>query len=727
MTGIRSSRGVSQRMWSEWWNRFVASDPALRRLRTATRVAVSVALTLLIVFPLLAWWGQPLTSAIIGAVVAIQSSVAVNDDTDRQRRITTLLMPLPATLSLVLATVTTPLAVTHILLFLVVIFIATYIRRFGPRYFALGFVGFFGYFFAMFLRPSLPQVPAMAVAAVCGALVALVLRFVVLRDDPEGILRRGRRTLRAQVHGLLHAIRDVARSPDSAQHRRRLHRRSIRLNETALMLENTVQQLDSLDESGREVIRRRILDVELAAENLRTPLLRVIDHPSGSAAVSSALGPLLDVLRAAPSEIREASRNVADRVEQQSSAEVAMTIRRLGASLAELATATAELGTQRHAPDQSSHETGPGEEPTDEPEERESEEREAGTTEETGLRRPELRTAIQVTCATGMAVFLGQLISPNRWYWAVITAFVVFVSANSRGELLVRAWQRTAGTLLGVVAGILVASQVTGNIAAEIALVLFCVFAAFYFLGYSYAVLTFFITTMLGIIYGILGIFDVSVLETRLVETAAGAAAGVLAAMLILPTRTHSVVRNRSEDVLKSLRDLLRAAGNSAASPDDATSLRESVRDLDDRVQQLRNGARPLTNYRLRSQRSRIDRWLTILGGCAYYVRNLAAVLPTTVDMVDADTRERLAELLWALADAAESLTDEGSREFRSALQPACDQAETLRDIVESVTSDPTSLHRTLNLLDRLTQLLQDLAGELDPTTPGEQQDTAAR
>ncbi|MGI8306116.1 hypothetical protein [Saccharopolyspora hattusasensis] len=126
-----------------------------------------------------------------------------------------------------------------------VIFASTYIRRFGPRFFPLGMVAFMGYFFAMFLSPQLPQLPALIAAAVAGALSAFVMRFVVLRDDPEGVLERGRRTLLAQVHGLLHAVRDVAEHPDSAQRRRELHNRSVRLNETSLMLENTVGQLDT--------------------------------------------------------------------------------------------------------------------------------------------------------------------------------------------------------------------------------------------------------------------------------------------------------------------------------------------------------------------------------------------------------------------------------------------------------------------------------------------------
>ncbi|MEV6233872.1 FUSC family protein [Saccharopolyspora shandongensis] len=692
-------------MWSEWWNRFLASDPALRRLRTAARVTLSVALSLVVVLPLLAWWGQPLPLAMLAAVVAINSSLGINDPDRRQQKITNLLMPLPAVLALLLSILTSPWPLPHSLLFLVVIFTATYVRRFGPRFFPLGMVAFMGYFFAMFLRPQLPQLPALIAAAVVGALTAFAMRFLVLRDDPEGVLERGRHTLRAQVHGLLHAVRDVAEHPDSTQRRRELHNRSVRLNETSLMLENTVGQLDDLDEAGRELLRQRILDVELAAENLLTPLMRLVDHPSGGATVPHAITALLAVLNTEPREIREATRLVAEGIEQQGSVEIAMAVRRLGAGLAELADATGELGGERR------EEAAP--EPVGEPEPAED--------DETGLRRPELRTAIQVTCATGLAIMLGQLVSPNRWYWAVITAFVVFISTNSRGELLVRAWQRTAGTMLGVVAGILAAAQIAGNTPAEIAMILTCVFLGFYFAGYSYAVMTFFITTLLGALYGMLGTFDEAVLETRLWETAVGAAAGVLAAVFVLPTRTRFLVRTNIQDFLLTLRGFLRGTGTEISEHGTVAGLQESVRDLDDGLQRVITSAKPLTSYRLRSRRSHVQRSVAMLSGCAYYVRNLAVALSSTVDMVDEDTRNRLAELLWALADAVASLTDEAQVSFEAAITSAHRTADALHDIAESLTDGPTSLHRTIRWLDRTTQVVEDLARELPAAAPEKQ------
>ncbi|MEU6132933.1 FUSC family protein [Saccharopolyspora sp. NPDC047091] len=728
-------------MVSEWWNRFLASDPALRRLRNAARTTLAVAFALIVAMGALWLLHRPVTNGMVAAVVAINSVTAVNDATERERRRTTLLIPVPAAISLALATSTAGLPVLHVALFLPVVFAATYIRRFGSRYFAFGMVAFMGYFFAMFLRPQLPQLPDLLWAAVCGAGSAFLLRFVLLRDDPRGVLERGRRTLRAQVQALLHEVRALAQQPDSERRRKRLRHRSVRLNETARMLESAVSDLDELGEAGRELLRRRILGVELTAENLLTPLMRVLDHPSGGTAVPQAVAELLAVVRSDASEVRAAARSLADRIERDGvraapgaatavadgdgsrttrdgSVELAMAIRRLGAALAELTAAYGDLG--RVAPRTGDADGTAGEDAGQSSREerdaadrdRDDQDRDRGEQEETGLRRPEVRAAVQATCAAAMAIVFGQLVSPNRWYWAVITAFVVFISANSRGELLVRAWQRTAGTMLGVVAGVLVASRITGDPAAELLVILCCVFAAFYLAGVSYAGMTFFITTMLGALYAVLGTFDVSVLGVRLAETAIGASAGVLAATVVLPTRTRRLVRDNAEDFLLRLRDLLRSTGTAVSAGDCGEGLREGVREVDDALDSSLSSARPLLAYRMPSRRSALDRSLTVLTGCAYAARNLAAVLPPAVDMLDGDTRERLAELLWAMAETAESMTQEATQSTREARESAQSWADDLRDLAESLPQDPTSLHRTLATLDRLRGLLDDLAEE---------------
>jgi len=64
--------------------------------------------------------------------------------------------------------------------------------------------------------------------------------------------------------------------------------------------------------------------------------------------------------------------------------------------------------------------------------------------------RPSTRQAIQVSLAAALAIVAGQLVSPTRWFWAVIATFVIFAGTNSWGETLTKGWQRLIGTMLGV-------------------------------------------------------------------------------------------------------------------------------------------------------------------------------------------------------------------------------------------------------------------------------------
>ena len=55
---------------------------------------------------------------------------------------------------------------------------------------------------------------------------------------------------------------------------------------------------------------------------------------------------------------------------------------------------------------------------------------------------PTTRQAVQASVAASLAIVTGDLVSPARWYWAVIAAFVVFAGTNTWGDTLTKGWQR---------------------------------------------------------------------------------------------------------------------------------------------------------------------------------------------------------------------------------------------------------------------------------------------
>nr|WP_238559621.1 MULTISPECIES: FUSC family protein [Mycobacterium ulcerans group] len=139
----------------------------------------------------------------------------------------------------------------------------------------------------------------------------------------------------------------------------------------------------------------------------------------------------------------------------------------------------------------------------------------------------------------------------------MIAAFVVFAGTNSWGETLTKGWQRLLGTVLGVPCGVLVATVVAGDKVFSVVMIFACLFFAVYFMQVTYSLMTFWITTMLALLYGLLGKFTFGVLMLRIEETAIGAVIGVAVAILVLPTTIGTVVRRDTRAFLTTLSELI--------------------------------------------------------------------------------------------------------------------------------------------------------------------------
>ena len=389
------------RWWTRSRTRLVAADPGLRRLRrlrSAARVVLGVIVALGLAVPVVSALGQPLTSVALAAVVAMISLLAVNDTGTRAQVITTLLMPLSAVLSLTAAALTTGSTLAGEGVFLVVMFVAVYVRRFGSRATALGMAAFIAYFLALFLRTAPAAVPVMAGASVLGALAALLVRFGLLRERPDRLWTSGVRALQARVRTLLNAMDDLAADPSSLRRRRRVQDELVRLNGTALALETDLDAT-ALPEDRADALRRRLLDVELAAGALVTTLGDLLAEPDAAPQAREALASVGAALHRDPAGAAQVVREVADRLDAERAVGLAMAVRRLASSAADLAAATATL-------QQPYDRVAPAPDPDgDEDEE-----------DEDGRRlRPTTRMAVQVVCAGAGAIAVGGLVYPGQW------------------------------------------------------------------------------------------------------------------------------------------------------------------------------------------------------------------------------------------------------------------------------------------------------------------------
>jgi uncharacterized membrane protein YccC len=333
------------------------------------------------------------------------------------------------------------------------------------------------------------------------------------------------------------------------------------------------------------------------------------------------------------------------------------------------------------------------------------------------------RSAIQASIGGALAIIGGELLSDQRWYWAVIAGFIVFAGTTSRGDLLVKGWRRLWGTLLGIIAGTVLATLLAGNIPVNIVLLLVCIFLAFYSLRVSYATMTFFITVMLGMLYDILGTFTPDLLLLRLEETAIGVTGSVIAAMLVLPMRTRSTVLTELHDYFGALnRELVDAERLLVHA--DRVSVIAATREVDRAATDVRTAIAPML-HRLspsRVRRGHATRLLTLTEESSLAARNLAraaepgalAGLPAaarTLDRIIANTEVLLAAT--GTPPATAKLVS------GPALAPTVDVhalAASNNGGGEPDRIEVLHLRRTINSLDRLDKLLLGMAAPLAQT-----------
>ncbi|MFE5963911.1 FUSC family protein [Streptomyces sp. NPDC056463] len=269
-----------------------------------------------------------------------------------------------------------------------------------------------------------------------------------------------------------------------------------------------------------------------------------------------------------------------------------------------------------------------------------------------GLDRPTTRQAFQATVACAVALAAGQFISHERWYWAVGTAWWIFVNTASRGETLVRGFRRVVGTVTGIAAGFLIAIPLAGAPAPTAALVAVCVFGIFYTAPLSYSWMMFFVTVMAGLLYGLLGVLHPGLLVLRFEETAVGAL-GAAVGVALLPVTTHAATNAWIERAVTCVHACTTAAARRLAGDPEADPAPLAA-ELEVLLGRARLSLAPLVHplSPLRARKVRARRVLALLDDCAREIRGLAAVATDP----DASHDARLAAAAWRVEAAVHAL-----------------------------------------------------------------------
>ncbi|GAB2971559.1 FUSC family protein [Amycolatopsis acidiphila] len=596
--------------WERLRDRLVAADPGLLRLRRAALAVGGIAFAILV----LGLLGRPIPTIMLAAIAAMQSAFTVNDRTPRAQAVTLVLAFCSGALSLTVASIGITRPPLDSVLFILLIFLAVYAQRFAPRGPALGALAFFMFFFSMFLQIHFAQLPQYVLALAVGVAGNALMRFVVLRRDPQRELVRIRRAFRARLGRHAAAAAAYLAGGGSERRRNQLRRADSRLHEAVLMIEDAIDEV--LDPPASELLRRRAIEVEIAAQWLSITVRRTNTEKLPDEVRDELVGSLLrfeSLIEHDPRELpvisatEEFSRMLVTGSRLKDKPEPGDELRR---AIAELA--LADVNAQRIAEQDYSAEAE-----FPEPGEPESKRFFAFDNQ--------ARAALQAMIGGALAVLGGELVSHQRWYWAVLTVFVVFLNTSTTGATFVKGFRRVLGTLAGIFGGTLLALLVTGNLALTVVLILVCVFCLVYTARVSQVVMSFFITCMLGLLYSMLGTFTVDVLWLRVAETAVGATAGILAAVAVLPVRTRTVLRSDLEAVLGDLHEFLDQA-EVLLSGRENVNIIELSRELDRAVEKVRTTVEPLTHpMNLSSRRDYGSYVLATLDRLSFRARHIAA------------------------------------------------------------------------------------------------------
>lgn len=575
----------------------LAQDPAFSRLRMGARVTLTmlVSVGLLIAFHVLVTALPPIAFG-LAIILSIEGGVAVRDRKPRDQMITRLLGCLASLAAVGVAALLEDNRYVSDVVFLGVILLATLARVYGPRGFAIGMFAFTSYFIGAYLRPSITDLPLAALGPIVAVAIGHAVRTFLITDDRKRDLLQSLIGIQGRVNAILIklAVLSAAREWSPAD-RRELQHLEERLKDVAMTAEGFLPRpTDGAIDAAQEKVTAMataIFDVHLAAEGAIVIGLESLPP-----------FPLVHAVLEQDSETVEgfATLHTGDTPADES----VRALTWLHTSRLALSAMIEEGRRDQFRSLQEEMDKAPTAAPID-----------------FSLKNPVVRAALQITIASAIAMVGGLMLSRDRWFWAVLTAFLVFTNAKSRGDAALRAVQRSIGTLLGIAMGLVLATLLGGHALWLTVFATLGVFFAFYSLQVSYAVMTFFVSITLCLVYGLIGTLTTEILILRVEETLIGAVAGTLVSFLVFPASTRSTLDTALDRWYKALRALLVAARDGQG----GFRMVELSSDLDAAYREVTTAARPLgTSWSIVTKPGKIRQTLAIFLASTYWARTFA-------------------------------------------------------------------------------------------------------
>lgn len=519
----------------------------------------------------------PVTDRIVGFAIALFVTANVRDSTPRERLVTIAISPFVAFVATSLGALLLDQRLAAAAIVPVGMFAIAYGAARGPRYASLGLVGLIAYFTALVTREPPETLPFRFIVLLLAAGDAALIRCVLLPERPEEELVRLRRSIRA---GMSRVLRRIAAAIEAggwtAATLAALRRDTHRLGEAIMLAQARVAALGTgTAENGS--LWLHLLTIELAIERVTRIAAQDLGGAADRAGLLAALRALSDGTAPPP---------------QQSGARLATALTMLAHALAE---------PPRHSPP-------PAAPPPPAPPA-------AGVS-----------IAIQTALAAALAIASGELVSPNRWYWAAFAAFVMFQGTRSRGESIAKGIRFMIGTIAGVVVGMLAATLLSGHELLTMAAIVVAVFLAFQANLAAYGVMIFWITIILGLLFGMLGYFPPELLLVRLKEAAAGAVCGVVVASLVLVRRDYAATNEATIAFLRALGQSVDGAARVLLDGQAEPQLGAHILAAEQRFHELDAIAEAEESSHPMSRNEALRRRMLLLEACEQWARELGQI-----------------------------------------------------------------------------------------------------
>ncbi|MCR2814850.1 FUSC family protein [Microbacterium jiangjiandongii] len=629
---------------SRWLRRrHLFVDPGWARLVDALRTLAAVALALAVVIPVSQVFGPgDRSGAVFAAMVALFTTpAAAAQAAPAARTVRALVSVIPVSLAVVLGATLSRDQPVIVVSMALAAGLAVWMRRFGPRVGAMGRLFFQIFYFSLLVHLSSQDVVFSLVSAIIG-LAASWLVQAIPGASPVRQVHGGIAAVYERIQDLLDTLVDLV---STGRQDRRLVA-DLRSGRTAL--EHTVDDingpLDRLRDGDMNparvmALRMRIFDVQLAAENLLT-LLPVVpsiaitlderarlagDLIATSAEISAFRGSAAPPPRshedvALPPGLTGDVRRVLFAITQlRYAAEFLRRVQVADDKALESQTDTAEP----RAPEASSTSV--------EPEQGRALSRgsapDPAAPAREGALLPTDRQAAQAAVATGVALFLGSLVSSTHQYWAAMPAFQTI--SGSDGETRVKSIQRIVATVAasGIAFGLAIVAGHDPVWAYPLLAV--SVFFVAFTRAISSAAMVFWITLALATMYDVMGTLSVETVQARMLETFVGGAVAIVVSALLLPTRTRSQVAAGMVAMVDKARvllaDLFAHRPGEASPPRRETAERE--RELAGLLRALETRAAPLRGDPGSLRSDGIEAQLTALWSVLDYERRLGRTL----------------------------------------------------------------------------------------------------